>query len=243
MSIIVDGYNYIGRSHELKLDDPTARDKVIYLMGQYCGRVKKTLTLVFDGNYFVHHVNRKRRYGRVTVIYTSPIYTADHAIKKMIKNQENRRRQSMLVVSSDNDILEYAKLHGTQISKSEDFEILVYQKLAEERKIDRVNVRITEEEVQEWLKIFGPDASDTDSHHESPSPGKATSSSGQQPQSRQQPVEKGKKSQHKVHSKKHPKKKSPSSQSHDGIDRVHVHLSSREIREWMDIFGVDEDDE
>lgn len=242
MSIIVDGYNYIGRSQELRLDDPGSGDRIIYLMGQYCGRVKKNLTLVFDGNYFVHHPNRKRRYGRVTVLYTSPIYTADHTIKKMIKNQEYRRRKSMLVVSSDTEILEYARSHGTEIAKSEDFEELVYQELAKEKRIDRVNVRITDEEVQEWLKIFGSEPSDNDSSHKPASPKKQNSSSEKRSQSGQQPEKQEKTTQQKTHGKKHRKKPPPSSRADDRIDRVHVHLSSREVREWMNIFGVEEEE-
>ncbi len=227
MSIIVDGYNYIGRSQELKLDDSAATDKVIYLMGQYCGRVKKTLTLVFDGNYYVHLANRKRRYGRVMVIYTSPIYTADHAIKKMVKNQGHRRRKSMLVVSSDGEILDYAKSHGAKVSKSEDFEALVYQELNRKKGIDRVNVQVTDEEVQEWLKIFGADPADTDEKN---------------PQSRQKPAKEGKKAQQKAPVKQRKKKADPSSSTADDIDRVHVHLSSREVQDWMNIFGVEEDE-
>ena len=125
MSIIIDGYNFIGRARELQLDDPKARDTAIYLVGQYCAKTKKHATLVFDGNYFVHHANRKQRYGRVTVIYTSSIYTADDAIKKMIKQQSPRQRKSMLVVTSDAEILEYASSHGAASSKSEEFELLI----------------------------------------------------------------------------------------------------------------------
>lgn len=236
MSIIVDGYNYIGRSRELSLSDPAASDKIIYLMGQYCGKVKKTLTLVFDGSYFPHLVNRKRHYGRVTVIYTSPIYTADHAIKRMIKNQEYRRRRSLLVVSSDEEILEYASSHGTKVLKSEDFEHLISQTLAGKKGIDRVNIQISDQEVQEWLKIFAPDSHESSSRHEKhrfPSPGK------QQPRS-QQPVEEAHKAQD---LKKRKKKPISSAHADNRFDRINVHLSSREIQEWMDIFGVDEEDE
>lgn len=43
MSIIVDGYNFIGRSHEFMLNDMAARDKIIYLMGLYCAKAKKNI--------------------------------------------------------------------------------------------------------------------------------------------------------------------------------------------------------
>ncbi len=222
----------------MELNDPTASEKIIYLMGQYCGKVKKALTLVFDGNYFPHLVNRKRHYGRVTVIYTSPLYTADHAIKKMIKNQESRRRKSMLVVSSDAEILEYARSHGTNISKSEDFERLIYQILTQKKGIDRVNIHISDQEVQEWLKIFGTEADENVSQH-----GK-TSSSQRKIQSKGQPqTQEAHKAQQKSQTKKRKKKPLPTSSADNDVDRVNVHLSSQEVRDWMDIFGVDEEDE
>jgi predicted RNA-binding protein with PIN domain len=239
MSIIVDGYNYIGRSQELHLSDPTARDKAIYLMGQYCAKAKKTLTLVFDGNHFAHHVNRKRRYGRITVIYTSPIYTADETIKKMVKKQNPRRRKSMLVVSSDTEILEYAKSHGTTVAKSEEFERLLHQTLATPKGLDRVNIQISDEEVQNWLKIFGSELSETKkiSHHSisktSPRSSFEISQSDKQPGNQEKP------SKHTIHTKKNTRSKSPLSSPKETIDRVHVHLSSQEVQEWMAIFGAE----
>ena len=239
MSIIVDGYNYIGRSLEFQLSDPGARDKIIYLMGQYCAKAKKTLTLIFDGNYFVHHVNRKRRYGRVTVIYTSPIYTADDAIKKIVKNHEYRRRKSMLVVSSDAEILEYAKSHGANISKSEDFEDHIYRTLAAKTEIDRVNVRISEEDVQEWLKIFGEEPPEArKSSHRTASVEKTVLSS-QNRHSVEKPRSKGKKgSKNTSKTRKRSRKKPlPSHNGHD-VDRVNVHLSAQEVQEWMNYFNT-----
>ena len=244
MSIIVDGYNYIGRSQEFRLEDSTARDKIIYLMGQYCAKAKKSLTLIFDGNYFVHHVNRKRRYGRVTVIYTSPIYTADDAIKKMIRNQPPRRRKSMLVVSSDTEILEYAQAHGTPISKSENFEQLLYRSLEAPKQIDRVHIQISDEEVQEWLKLFGPEPSETQKSPHTAHLAKQTATSGENPSHEVHSSDnKQKKGKKKVEPPKGSQRKSSSSHDEPDIDRVHIHLSSREVQEWMNIFGEDSEED
>ena len=237
MSIIVDAYNYIGHSQELRLDDPSARDRIIYLMGQYCARVKKSLTLVFDGNYFVHHVNRKRRYGRVTVIYTSSIYTADDAIKKMVKNQETRWRKSMLIVSSDREILDYAQSHGTQVSRSDDFERHVYRTLHAPKELDRVNIHLSEEEVQEWLKEFGPEPHEEKKTHRHTTQKKqdtSSSSSVREPKADQSTLS-GK--------KKRSRKPSTSSREHENIDRVNIHLSPQEVQEWMNLFRENEEEE
>ncbi len=242
LSIIVDAYNYIGRSRELTLGDSKSSDTLIVLLGKYCGRVKKKLTLVFDGSYFPHLVNRKRQYGRVTVIYTSPIYTADDAIKKMIKHQESRRRKSLLVVTSDEDILEYARSHGTRVAKSEEFERQIMRTLAQKKSFDRVNIQISEQEVQEWLTIFGPESSEDPQkppgQHIPPSSRKAAKNS---PQARQE-GQKG--PQKKTPRKKKRKKIRRSSPPADApIDRVNIHLSSREVDEWLHIFGARDEDE
>jgi predicted RNA-binding protein with PIN domain len=249
MSILVDGYNYIGRSEELRLDDPKARDKVIYLMGQYCARAKKSLTIVFDGNHFVHHVNRKRRYGRVTVIYTSPIYTADDAIKKMVRKQPPRQRKSMLVVTSDADILEYAKGHGTEVAKSEDFERTVYETLDAPKKIDRVNVRLSEAEVQEWLELFGHRAPDgarreqasgvSTSDQTSALPAARQKAQNAAPERKKTPMAQKKR----LHKARHSQYTPKVAKREGGIDRENVRLSPSEVDEWMRIFGADEEDD
>ncbi|PID56906.1 hypothetical protein CSB45_09620 [candidate division KSB3 bacterium] len=222
MSIFIDGYNYIGRSQDFSLDDPNARDKVIYLMGQYCARAKKNVTIIFDGNHFVHDANRKRRYGRVTVVYTSPIYTADDAIKKMVRTQQPRKRSSLLVVTSDVEILDYVKGHGAGAMRSEDFERTLYKTLTAPKEIDRVNIQLSDKEVQEWLALFDAEpAADT-----------------AQTDRKKAPTAPKKKLQNARHARYTPETETRPRR----IDRENVRLSPREIDEWMQIFGVDDDE-
>lgn len=246
MSIIVDGYNYIGHSRELDLSEPAAKDKIIYLMGQYCRRVHKSLTIVFDGNYFVDLANRKRRYGRVTVLYTSPIYTADEMIKKMIRKQEPKRRKALLVVSSDDEILQYTKSYGVSAVRSEDFENTIYQVLASDLEIDRTHVHVSSQEIQEWLKIFeeahskhGVEGSIPDDKGEiSPIPSlkKGGIEGLHKEQSQTSPNPPGPKL------KKRKQRKSLTSQTDEYLDRINVHLSPEEVQKWLEIFGADTED-
>jgi predicted RNA-binding protein with PIN domain len=255
MSIIVDGYNYIGHSRELELSDPAARDQIIYLMGQYCRKVHKSLTIVFDGNYFVDLANRKRQYGRVTVLYTSPIYTADEMIKKMIRKQEPKRRKALLVVSSDDEVFQYTKSHGASAVRSEDFEHTINQVLASDSEIDRINVHVSSQEVQEWLKIFEK----ADSKHGS-SEGLRTDrdtvakpkaeklNAAQTPTTKRQPekivdyLSQTSKNRPGTKFKGRKQKKSLASQTDEKLDRINVHLSPEEVQEWLEIFGTDAED-
>ena len=232
MSIIVDGYNYIGRSTELTLQDTGARDKIIYLFGQYCARAQKMLTVVFDGSYSGQQVDRKRQYGRVTVIYTSPIYSADHAIKKMVGAQEPKRRKTLTIVSSDNEIADYVKARGASAMKSEEFEKEILRLLTQEKPFDRVNIHITDEEVQEWLKLFGTEPP------EQKKPEKKPVTSGQQPPRDREPST--------------PAKNAPAGKPQplppvnirgddDEIEeRRDRKLSKQEVDEWLKIFGENE---
>lgn len=154
MSIIVDGYNYIGRSRELQLHDPEASGKLIYLMGQYCRIVQKTLTIVYDGNYFIDHANRKRQYGRVTVIYTSPMYSADDQIKKMVTQAEPKHRKTLRVITSDAEIIQYVQSHGAVAIRVEEFEVHVHDALSTGPATERAQIRLTDAEVHHWLKEF-----------------------------------------------------------------------------------------
>jgi predicted RNA-binding protein with PIN domain len=247
MSIIIDGYNYIGRSREFKLSDPEVQDKLIYLMGQYCNKVHKSLTLVFDGNYFVDQANRKRRYGRVTVIYTSPIYTADEMIKKTLREQEPKHRKAILVVSSDEEILDYAKSHGASAMRSEEFERTINQALVVTPDVARANIRISSEEVQEWLKVFEEKHPEHEEHKAPEKRRKVVLQPRTDALKTAQVPTVLEKPKHDTHSSRNRLRPTRKQQKHDQfvmseteeeLDRTDIHLSSEEVQEWLKIFGA-----
>jgi hypothetical protein len=115
---------------------------------------------------------------------------------------------------------------------------------AKER-IDRVNVQISDEEVQEWLKVFGPECPETtESSHDIEPADRPVFPSKKQQQSSQQQTKEKKKSKRKADVKRYTRQRVLSSHPDRGIDRINVHLSSQEVQEWMDFFDVDtkEDD-
>ena len=237
MSIIVDGYNYIGRSTELTLQDTGARDKIIYLFGQYCARAQKMLTIVFDGSYSGQQVDRKRQYGRVTVIYTSPIYSADHAIKKMVSAQETKRRKTLTVVSSDNEIADYVKAHGASAVKSEEFENEIIRTLTEEKPLDRVNIHISDEEVQEWLKLFGPEPPEQKKAEKTPAAPKQ-----QAARARESATPAQRPAKNAPAGKPQPLPPITIRRDDDEIEeRRDRKLSKKEVDEWLKIFGAVDD--
>jgi predicted RNA-binding protein with PIN domain len=259
MSIIVDGYNYIGRSQKLRLNDPKARDTIISLFGQYCRKTRKSLIIVFDGTYSVNLANRKRQYGRVKVIYTSPVSSADDLIKKMIREHPPQQRKGFLIVTSDEDIVQCAKDHRVAWVRSEDFEQTVHRTLAVLPKIDRTNIRLSPEEVQKWLEIFGADDEELTEPTSSKPPRKSR---------RKQPVSPlppctdpktpqtdvqftGKEEENKPRvSKQRPtpkaskKRKTPRKvRPPEELDRINVHLSEDDVEAWLKLFQESGEDD
>jgi predicted RNA-binding protein with PIN domain len=256
MSIIVDGYNYIGRSRALRLSDPSARDRIISLFGQYCRKTRKSVTLVFDGSYAVDLANRKRKYGRVTVIYTSPTVLADDLIKKIIKDRAPGQRKGLLVVTSDADIAQYAQSHEVAYVSSESFERKVHRALATPFEDDRTSVHLSPEEVQKWLEIFGAeDNEQTDSptpkmpiYQRRPRTSDPISNTSETLPPQDQPTSN-------AHSSSQPDSQSvsprPSAQRKDTrkvqpldeLDRINVHLSDDDVEAWLKIFQENRKDD
>ena len=205
-------------------------DRVVGGLLAHFDLAKLTVSVLRGG---VEHLDRKRQYGRVTVVYTSPIYTADHAIKKLIGEQESRHRKSMLVVSSDAEVFDFARSHGAGAAKSEEFERQLVALLSQEQQVDRAHIRVTDEEVQEWLKLFGDEPAEQKPPARKPRemPAEARSS-----ERRAAPPH-----QPTVPQKPHGKERGMPLPADDDERRDHVRLSSKEVNEWLKIFGGEDE--
>ncbi len=260
MSIIVDGYNYIGRSRSLRLNDPTARDTIISLFGQYCRKARRSLTIVFDGSYSVNLANRKRQYGRVTVIYASPMSSADDLIKNMIRERAHGQRQGLLIVTSDDDIAKCAKDHKVAWVRSEAFEQTVRRTLDAPESIDRKNIQLSPEDVQKWMEIFGASEEESTEAELPKTPRarrkipKDTLVTPKQKTARHDEPSLKKPNAEKLDdtdrvSKKRPvpkpsnvRKPSEKAQPPAVVDRINVHLSEDDVAAWLEIFQKPQDE-
>lgn len=82
----------------------------------YTAKKKCSATLVFDGNGLLETTER---YQNIVVIYTPSGVSADTRIKRMI--DETLAKSTLCVVSSDNEILNYAKISQAKTMNSEKF--------------------------------------------------------------------------------------------------------------------------
>ena len=114
---IIDGNNLIGKIRSLgnlqKKDKQASREKLAHLVERYFSNKKVEVILNFDG-----FANQKISVSKIKLVYSDKI-SADEKIKKQIEAESNKR--NVVVISSDNNVREFAQVCGCEIISSEDF--------------------------------------------------------------------------------------------------------------------------
>lgn len=156
--IIVDGYNMIHRVASLRkfLDDSleAAREQLIRYLRSYLMRSKVHITLVFDGN----HAPVDSEYAEsrsLTVLFSQYPFKADPVIKDLIRREEHK--SSLTLVSDDSDIVRFARDHGCQVLSPEGLYRRIEKRFSRKELNNKFDQDLTEEEIAEWLQIFGAD--------------------------------------------------------------------------------------
>jgi hypothetical protein len=144
---IIDGNNLIGKIVALaklqKKDKQRVREQVAFLVQQYFQSKKVNVSLHLDGfpSQSINLYNGK-------IIY-SHNKTADEKIKEQI--EETKNRKNIVVVSSDNNVREFAKVCGCEILSSDKFgEMITQKKITGEEKpgMDSQN------DIEEFKRLF-----------------------------------------------------------------------------------------
>lgn len=144
---IIDGNNLIGKIKNLwelqKTDRQSSRERLAFTVDRYFSQKKFSVSLHFDG-----HPGDAIRTSKIKIVY-SENKTADSKIKEEIDHFKNPKL--ITVVSSDNNIAEFAKVNSCKIVKSESFA----------KKLNNGNKGSTEEDIiksiddDEIKKMFG----------------------------------------------------------------------------------------
>ena len=147
---IIDGNNVIGKIKSLKnlqqKDKQSSREKLIFMVDNFLHSKKVKCTVHFDG---FEQISIKSAHCKITY---SNEQTADDKIKTQI--EQTRNRKNLIVVSSDNNIKEFARVCSGEVLKSEDFGKLIRHRNSdnEQKKIDEMKNNI-----DEFKKLFGVD--------------------------------------------------------------------------------------
>jgi uncharacterized protein len=120
--IIIDGYNLIRQSNSLSTldhrDIQLGREALLDVLAAYKKIKRHKITVVFDGtnaSAFFHH---KDQIKGIKIKFSRRGESADTVIKRMAA----REREKALIVSSDQDIVNFAAAKGASTLSSPAFE-------------------------------------------------------------------------------------------------------------------------
>lgn len=146
---IIDGNNLIGKISNLekirKSNPQAARDNLTAILDRYFSNKKLEVSLHFDG---FKHEGLKSAKARIKYSNNRP---ADLIIKEEIEKSKNRKL--ICVVSSDHEVMNFAKVCGCKTIKSESFAKNLFSQSKEKTEEERAK-EISETEIR---KIFGLD--------------------------------------------------------------------------------------
>lgn len=158
MPTIIDGNNLIGSSPDISLEDPAARKKILHLIRKYQETKNSNLIIVFDGGP-EPTLDTGYPGAKVSVVFPGFGCSADDEIKKILNGYSDFK--SVTMVSSDRDLKSFAKNKGAKAVNSIEFyfELKRVYRLngAKEEKLKRIHSKLSEQEVDQWLKIFEND--------------------------------------------------------------------------------------
>ncbi len=121
MKLIIDGYNLIKKIAKSKHISVKIRDQYLKQLGDYAKNKSLQILIVFDGGDASFNY-RERVYG-IEVLYSGFLESADDVINRLIK--QHNQQQELLIISSDNEIINCAASRSIDTLKSEDFYLLV----------------------------------------------------------------------------------------------------------------------
>ena len=150
MKYVLDAYNVIGSCEAVQLSDSNKEAAFIDWIKQYI--VKGVhLVLVFDGqNEFVDFPMKEKLPG-ITKVTTGIGRSADDYIKDVYLGDEPA--SSLVVVTSDNDILRHAK--RAKVKTMSSIQFLNHFCKKPETQVRKRAPKITKDHVDYWLSEFG----------------------------------------------------------------------------------------
>ena len=127
LHIIIDGYNVIRQSKQLRIldlqDMQEGRETLQDILVEYRKSKGHRVTIVFDGTHAMPLDAQRRRFRGIEILFSRNGETADMVIKRMAAREKERA----LVVSSDRDIVSFVTSVGSATIGSRAFENKMFQ--------------------------------------------------------------------------------------------------------------------
>jgi len=130
MHIIIDGYNLIRQSDTLRRQErlclETGRNALIQWVALYRKLRRHQVTIVFDGWENGSSIEERDRQAGIDIIYSCRGDKADDVIKRMAE----KKKEDLVVVTSDRDIADFVCRRGATAISSMEFEARINRLLA-----------------------------------------------------------------------------------------------------------------
>jgi predicted RNA-binding protein with PIN domain len=159
MHYLIDGHNLIAARPDISLDDPDDEIKLILVLKSWAvARRKREVTVIFDRG-LPGGFQQRLSSSRINVVFASQGETADSLLIRRIKQLRNP--SEYILVSSDQAIQTAAGSRRLAYLASEEFAGELVKKEPSPppaaEKLDKTDEpSLTQEEVTEWLDLFGP---------------------------------------------------------------------------------------
>jgi hypothetical protein len=230
MHYLIDGHNLIAKLPDVDLADPDDEIELIIRLRNWAAESKRRqATVVFDRGA-IGGVAHRLSSREITVIFAPPGKTADDLLIRRLKRLKNPKRYTL--VSGDREIIDAARRARIKFMRSESFieRMGLAPEMPPEEEIEdvepepdpRQDPQLSEEEIQEWLDLFGP-APERKKRPSPPLPGRRQTPSP--------PQEKPKKKKAPPRRPRTPEEFIANARSED------PQVDEAEIAEWMDLFG------
>lgn len=162
---LIDGHNLIPKIPGRSLRDIDDEQDLIALLQRYCAARGRDVEVFFDKAPVGY--SGTRSYGRVTAHFVRQGITADDAIRRRLASLGNQSRNAT-VVSSDRQVQSEARSRQAAVIPSETFAAELASLLPPSepdqkgrpkprKPKDSGSTQLTQEEIDEWLRLFGAD--------------------------------------------------------------------------------------
>lgn len=150
---LIDGHNLIGKLPDISLDDPDDEAKLVLKLMGFAARTGKKISVIFDQGV---PAGRSRLGNAVVeVVFANPVGTADALMIRRIHSE--RSPQNLIVVSSDNAVLNAAHARKMRVFTSAQFvaQLATPAPKPPDEDIDkRPDAPVSKHEVEYWLRRF-----------------------------------------------------------------------------------------
>jgi hypothetical protein len=152
MIYLIDGHNLIGQLPDMTLGEPDDEAKLILKLASFCARTQRRCLVVFD--HGLPGGSSRMSTQTVQVVFASARSTADRVMVERMKKFPNPRE--WVVVSSDREVLAVARVLKMETIHSDVFARMMQSPPKPDIDIgSQADVKISAQEVDEWLDIFG----------------------------------------------------------------------------------------